>query len=281
MSTLCVDPVARAYYCRVMGRLADSGIPFLVGGAYAFERYTGISRNTKDFDLFLHPRDVDRALEALAAAGCETCLPFPHWLAKASCGEDVVDIIFSSGNGIALVDDTWFHHSVADTVLGVEVRLIPPEEMIWSKAFIMERERFDGGDVVHLLHARAHELDWERLLRRFGQRHYRVLLTHLVLFGFIYPNERDRIPNDVMGVLIGALEGELHRPPPPGRVCQGTLLSRAQFQVDVNQWGYQDARTEPDVRMTDEHIAQWTDAIADEIRTYGCNQRDGSAGGSG
>ena len=33
-------------------------MPFLVGGAYAFERYTGIARHTKDFDLFIHPRDV-------------------------------------------------------------------------------------------------------------------------------------------------------------------------------------------------------------------------------
>jgi hypothetical protein len=101
-----------------------------------------------------------------------------------------------------------------------------------------------------------------------------------VLFGFIYPAERDKIPNDVMGELVGALETELHSPPPRGRICQGTLLSRAQFQVDVER-GYQDARTDPNVRMTDEHIAQWTDAIADEIRTYGCNQRDGTSGGSG
>jgi hypothetical protein len=27
------------------------------------------------------------------------------------------------------------------------------EEMVWQKAFIMERERFDGADVVHLIQA--------------------------------------------------------------------------------------------------------------------------------
>jgi hypothetical protein len=28
------------------------------------------------------------------------------------------------------------------------VKLMPVEESIWTKAFIMERERFDGADIV-------------------------------------------------------------------------------------------------------------------------------------
>jgi hypothetical protein len=42
-----IDPVARAFYRDVMIRLEERGIPFLVGGAYAFERYTGIARHTR------------------------------------------------------------------------------------------------------------------------------------------------------------------------------------------------------------------------------------------
>ena len=262
MSTLCVDPVAREFYCRVMGRLTDGGVPFLVGGAYAFERYTGIARHTKDFDLFLHPRDVERALEVLAADGCETCVPFPHWLAKASGGEDVVDIIFSSGNGIALVDDTWFDHAVADSVLGVDVKLIPPEEMIWSKAFIMERERYDGADVAHILRACAATLDWPRLLRRFGP-HWRVLLTHVVMFGFVYPGERAHVPAAVVRELIGRLDAELTRSGPE-RVCQGTLVSRAQYLVDVEEWNYTDPRLAPEGNLTHAERERWTAGIADD-----------------
>jgi hypothetical protein len=152
--------------------------------------------------------------------------------------------------------------------------------MIWSKSFSMERERFDGADVIHLLRARADDLDWPRLLRRFGA-HYRVLLSHLVMFGFVYPNERDRVPSEVMEELVMRLGLELATPPREGKICQGTLVSRAQFQVDIEQWGYEDARTHSHVRMTDEHIAQWTHAIEDEVRTYGCSPRDGTAGGGG
>jgi hypothetical protein len=258
----CLDPAVRAFYRRVMQGLEAERIPFLVGGAYAFERYTGIARHTKDFDLFVHPRDVDRALGCLASGGCVTDTPFPHWLAKAQCGEEVVDLIFSSGNGVALVDDDWFRHAPAETVLGVPVRLIPPEEMIWSKAFVMERERYDGADVAHIVRACADTLDWPRLLARFGD-HWRVLLQHLVGFGFIYPCERARVPAAVMRELMGRLDRELTRSARE-RVCQGTLISRAQYLVDVERWGYADPRLAPAGNLTSEERARWTAGIAED-----------------
>ena len=117
-----------------------------MGGAYAFARYTGIERHTKDFDIFCRQTDVDSILAVLARLGCQTEKTFPHWLAKAynPGTADFIDVIYSSGSGIAVVDDEWFTHSVPETVLGVPVRLCPAEEIIWSKAFIMERERYDG-----------------------------------------------------------------------------------------------------------------------------------------
>ena len=48
-----LDPVSRAFYRRVMHQMQGSGLPFLVGGAYAFERYTDIGRHTNDFDIFV------------------------------------------------------------------------------------------------------------------------------------------------------------------------------------------------------------------------------------
>ena len=52
-----------------------------------------------------------------------------------------------------------------------------------------------------------------------------------------------------------------HRPP-DGRVCQGTLISRAQYLVDIHRWGYEDARLGPDGTMEPEEVQRWTDAIA-------------------
>jgi hypothetical protein len=258
-----LDPQTAEFYRESLGALIESGIPFLVGGAYALERYTGIARHTKDFDIFVRPVDCERALAVLAALGCQTDLTFSHWLAKAFRGDDFMDVIFSSGNGIATVDDLWFAHAVEADILGLPLRLSPPEEMIWSKSFIMERERYDGADIAHLVRAVGPQLDWDRLLARFDP-HWHVLLSHLVLFRFIYPTDRDRVPARVVRALTARLEAELDAPPPPGRICRGTILSRGQYLVDVDNWGYRDARLEPVGGMNRRQIAHWTAAIDDD-----------------
>jgi len=258
-----LGPETVAFYQAAMGALREAGVRFLVGGAYAYGPYTGIERHTKDLDLFVLPEDGGRALDVLARAGYRSELNFPHWLGKAWKGDDFVDVIFSSGSGVAVVDEAWFAHSVAARVFDTDVRLIPVEEMIWSKAFVMERERYDGNDVIHLLRARGPDLDWPRLVDRFGE-HWRVLLAHLVLFGFVYPAERTRVPAVVMDDLLRRLAEETAQVPPPGRVCQGTLLSRAQYLVDIGVWGYRDARRAPDVRMNTQDIARWTRGIAED-----------------
>ena len=257
-----IDPKTQAFYCETLRALNASGVEYLVGGAYALARYTGVVRHTKDFDVFTRRRDRDRVLTVLAARGCRTEVTFPHWLAKAYCPSgsgDFIDLIYSSGNGVAAVDEEWFEHAVGGEVLGCAAPLCPPEEIIWSKAFVQERERFDGADIAHLLRQCAPELDWRRLLRRFRE-HWRVLLGHLVAFGFVYPGERDRVPAWVLDGLVARLRDETHRAPDGGRLCRGTLVSREQYLVDINEWGYEDARLAGG-SMTPEEIEHWTDAI--------------------
>ncbi len=255
-----LDPATSAFYCAALDVLNRAGARCLVGGAYALGHYTGIERHTKDFDIFVLPADLRPVLDTLAAAGYRTELTFPHWLGKVYKDDNFIDVIFGAGNGVAMVDEEWFEHSAEGTVLGRPLRLCPAEEMIWSKGFILERERYDGADIAHILRARAHAMDWKRLLRRFD-RNWRVLLSHLVLFGFIYPGERDSIPSWVMQDLLDRLRGELSSPAGGPRVCQGTLLSREQYLVDIRSWGYEDARLRDDVHMNEGDIARWTAAI--------------------
>jgi hypothetical protein len=256
---------ASEFYRRTMRTLQENGLPFLVGGAYAFARYTGIVRHTKDFDIFVHPRDFDRILELLEQSGSRIERNFPHWLGKAFHGDDFVDVIFSSGNGVARVDGRWFENAVEEEVLGIQVQLCPAEEMIWSKSFIMERERFDGADVTHLLRCLAEDLDWDRLLERFGDD-WRVFFSHLVMFGYIYPGERHRIPSRVMEGLQKRLLSELDHPARGAerKLCQGTVVSRSQYLVDLERWGYRDARLEPVGNMTPEEIEIWTTAAKEQ-----------------
>lgn len=255
-----LDPQTKALYVHVLHTLLDGPVAFLVGGAYALARYAGIVRHTKDLDVFVRPQDAEAALKQLAGAGFQTEMSFPHWLGKAYAGDDFVDVIFCSGNGLVRVGSEWFEHAVPMEVLGVPVRLCPPEETIWSKAFVQERERFDGADVAHLLRATAADLDWPRLIRRFGP-HWRVLAAHLILFGYIYPSERSRIPADVMDQIVVRLQEESQCPPASGKLCQGPFLSREQYLIDISAWGYRDARLPPTGDMSAGDIAHWTAAI--------------------
>lgn len=233
-----------------MAVLHDNDIPFLVAGAYALAVYTGIERYTKDFDVFIRQSDVDRALDELSKAGFRTKMESEIWIAKAYYGDEFVDLLFNSGNGGAPVDDSWFDNAVERDVFGVEARICPPEEMIWSKAYVMERERYDGADIAHLLRACGDELDWQRLVQRFGD-HWRVLLSHLILFGFTYPAKRDIIPDDIMIDLLERAEKETCEPAPDTKLCRGTLLSRTQYGVDVNLFDCVDARIEPHGQLTE------------------------------
>ncbi len=254
-----LDDESRDFYRHALGLLDDQNLVYLVGGAYAFARYTGIERHTKDFDIFIRRSDFQRARKILERAGYETDLSFPHWLGKAFKGEHFIDLIFSAGNGVAAVDEVWFRYAVQARVLDIDVKLIPAEEMIWSKGLIMERERYDGADVAHVLHALAEKLDWDRLLERYGN-YWRVLYSHIILFGFIYPSERSRIPRWVMDDLSARLAAEA-RSHVDEKICLGTILSRQQYLVDIDRWGYKDARLEPLGNMSAAEIAHWTAGI--------------------
>jgi hypothetical protein len=255
-----LEPETCDFYRVVLLGLHQAGVAFMVGGTYAAARYTGMPRRTKDLDLFVERRDVLRVMEIAEQAGYRTELTAPHWLGKIRDGDNLIDVIFGSGNKCCPVDDGWFEHAVPETVLGVPVFLCPAEEMIWSKSFIMERERFDGADVIHLLHARAAAMDWPRLLARFGP-FWRVLLSHLVLFQFVYPQEASLIPRKVMETLLNRLTNEQEAEQPPDKLCRGTLLSKTQYQLDVSCWGYQDARLQSPVSMTPEELATWNTII--------------------
>jgi len=256
-----LDQATRQFYVQTLTVLNDSGLPYLVGGAYAMGTLAGIERHTKDIDVFARRGDRDRILRVFEAAGYRSEVTFPHWLAKAWIVERFVDVIDSSGNGAAPVDDEWFEHAVDAELLDIPVRLCPPEEMIWSKSYVQERERFDGADIAHLIRKSGRHFDWRRLIRRFGD-HWRVLLAHLVNFGFVYPRERDVVPEWVLRELSGRLLRESTEPPPEEKVCRGTLLSREQYLVDIAMWGYRDGRLHPGGRMTADEITHWTAAIA-------------------
>ena len=131
--------------------------------------------------------------------------------------------------------------------------------MIWSKAFVQERERFDGADVLHLLREAGPRHRLGRGCSPASATTGRCSSATSFTFHFAYPDRRDRIPPDSSTIWQRASS---RQPNEPGnRVCYGTLLSREQYLPDVEQLGYEDARLEPRGNMSREELRLWSEAI--------------------
>lgn len=241
----------RAFFGRALEAFRQAEIPFLIGGAYALRFFADVRRETKDLDVFIREKDWPVVRRLFEGLGYRTRLVSRFWLAKVTEGEWIIDVIFGSRNGLCAVDEDWFKHAVDAALFGASVRMVPLEEMIWSKAFVMERDRYDGGDVAHLLLRRAEEIRWARLMARF-RGHEAVLLSHLILFTFIYPSERDRIPPSVFRTLLSRWRREAV---PETPLCRGTLLSQVQYLPDLAR-GYRDARLRPYGKLTPEQVEE-------------------------
>lgn len=246
------DRSTKEFYVDAMRALDEANVPYVVGGGYAMAFYTGIARNTKDLDLFVRPADRDRTLTTLTAAGYRTEFFYPFWIAKALCGESFIDILYNSGNGLGPVDDEWLRRAVPMEVLGYPTRLIPAEEQLFSKAFVQDRDRFDGADVLHLILCQGGKMDWRLLLRRFAG-HEAVLLAHLILFGYVYPSERDCVPEWVMRQVQQAVASE---PTPKEKICRGPFIAQKGYVADLRKWGMVDARLKPHGPLSREEVDQ-------------------------
>lgn len=229
---------AHSFYREALSILVESGEDFLLGGGFALFHYTGLFRDTKDLDIFCTPTQYTGIMKLFAAHGYEIVLTDVRWLAKVFKGEYYIDIIFNSTNNICLVDESWYQHAVNAVFMGLPVRLIAPEELIWAKVFIQNRERFDGADVNHVILRYGKQLNWERLLRRCDP-YWHLLLAQLLIFQFVYPADyTEIIPRWLFDELMQRAREQYELPPSQEKVCRGPLIDQTQYAVDITDWHY-------------------------------------------
>jgi predicted nucleotidyltransferase len=226
---------AQAFYQEALKQLNESGIPFLLAGAFALRAYTGIYRDTKDMDIFCKPIDYPKIVKLFTDQGYQAEITDARWLAKVFKDEHYMDIIFDTVNNICKVDDSWFEHATEGVVFNIPVRLIGPEELIWCKTYVQNRERFDGADVNHIFFKKGHELNWQHLYSRMEQ-HWHLLLERILNFQFVYPSERDTVPRWLFDELIARAQEQYDIPVPVEKVCRGPIIDQTQYQVDIKDW---------------------------------------------
>jgi predicted nucleotidyltransferase len=156
----------------------DADVTFLLMGGLATS-VLGRGRRVTDVDLFVHDRDVDRALAALRDAGFETLVVSPNWLAKGFKDEVLVDVISRSTHDITLTDEI-LERAVEVDVHGRRLPCVPPEDLIVMKAIATDEDtsRY-WHDALSLLG--RPDLDWDYLVRRARQHGPKRVLS-LVFF---------------------------------------------------------------------------------------------------
>ena len=241
------DPDAEVFYTQAIRELLDAGIGFLLAGTYAVSAYTGISRQTKDLDIFCKAGDYPRILARFQELGYATEIEDDRWLGKVFKGEHFFDVIFASSNGTMPVGDEWFENARQMEMFGSPVRIVGPTELIWSKCFIQLRHRYDGADIAHVILKAHDQIDWKRLLAHM-EVHWEVLLVQLLNFRWIYPTERDKVPAWLLDELLERLSKQRELPSPQMKVCRGRMYSRIDYEIDVKEWGFADVGGEGDWR---------------------------------
>jgi hypothetical protein len=233
-------PAAEAFYSEVLQLMAKSDIPFLLSGTYALSSYTGIDRPTKDVDVFAKAGDALKLLSYFKDHGFEVEIVDDRWLSRITRGELYVDIIYNMPTVTTHVTDEWFANAPKTELFGATVRLVPPTQFIWSKIFVQDHHRYDGADVAHMILKRHEEIDWRQLLSHM-ELYWEVLLVALLNFRFIYPSERDVVPQWLMDELLERLRDQSELKGPGKKVCRGRIFSPRDYAVDVEQWGFSEA----------------------------------------
>jgi hypothetical protein len=237
VSGLTISPVAIKFYKDILKLLNKYSFPFMIGGGISVTKQSDVDRPVKDLDIFVKAGDYPKILSMLKDQGFKTAIQDERWVAKASKGKFQVDFIFSSPNYLNSVDDSWFKHAKEGEIFGLKVKMVSPEEIVWCKAYVQDRNWYDGADINHMILSQGSHINWKHLLGRF-ENHWEILFGILLNFRFVYPSERGTIPKWLLEELISRLQSQLKNPIPKDKVCRGPLLSRYQYQVDI-QNGYQ------------------------------------------
>jgi len=194
------DAISRsewAIYRSAIRTVRDAGIPFLLGGGFAGATFTGRWRDTKDIDLYVHPRDRQAAAEALIEAGFEdyySRLTYDRkWIFRSIKSNVIVDIIWAMANQRAQVDQLWFERAGSVQIRGEKLLVVPMEEFMWCKLYIMQRDHCDWPDIFNLLYKNGPKMDWEHLISRLNQD-ISLLRSAVGMFGWLCPAAARRLP---------------------------------------------------------------------------------------
>src|SRR5262249_6037072 len=105
----------------------------------------------------------------------------------------IVDVIWAMANHKREVDERWVLGGPEAAVRGKRFRVVPVEEMIWAKLYVLQRDRCDWPDVLNMVYMQRDVLDWRRLIARL-EEDAPILYGVLRIFRWLCPAQAQALP---------------------------------------------------------------------------------------
>jgi hypothetical protein len=145
---------------RSAAALRDAKVPVLLGGGLASWARGGPPTD-HDVDFLVRERDIERAEEALAAAGFRLERPPEGWLVKAWDGDVLVDLIFHPAGGA--VGDEHFERATTLEVAAQPLPVASVEDVLTTKLLALTEQEPDFGPVLEIARSLREQIDWGAL----------------------------------------------------------------------------------------------------------------------
>jgi hypothetical protein len=145
---------------RVAAVLKQSEIQFALGGSFAVYAHGGHSSD-HDVDFLIREQDVDRALEALVAAGFTAERPPEDWLVKVYDDGRMVDLIHRPIE--TPVTDETFAETVMRTVDAIQMPVLSATQLMMHKLLSFSQHYCDFARGLPLARSLREQIDWDRV----------------------------------------------------------------------------------------------------------------------
>lgn len=187
-------------YRDALRALDTRGVHYMLGGAIAVYYYTGWWRATHDLDVYTLKDSVPEAAAALDGAGFrdigEQADGDREWIYHAAKKDVVIDVIWRSANLSDFVTPSWFARAPRGEFLGIKTAFLPLEELMWIKAYVINRHRCDWPDLMRVVRSQCSNVDWDYLLELLEDDW--LLMAGLIdVFDWLYPGSVGCIPTEI------------------------------------------------------------------------------------
>ena len=143
--------------------LRDAEVPYLLAGSFAVWARGGPAHDT-DLDFAVKGGDIDRAVQALEAAGMQEKATPEEWLCKVWDGRVQVDLIFKPA-GLEIDDETMARGDDIE-VGGMTFRVMAIEDVMTTKLFSFKEHYLDYESALEIARTVREQIDWDELRAR-------------------------------------------------------------------------------------------------------------------